>query len=505
MNPRTPPAVGYRLVALFFGLKLLVHLLVAGRYGYHADELYFIECSKHLAWGYVDQTPLVPWLTRVVGELTGWSLFGLRTLPALAGATNIAMTLLLVREWGGGRIAQTLAGTAMLIAPAYLQMASLVHIPVLESLIWTSAAYVIVRIIKLDQPRLWLAVGVLAGVGLLNKPTMALWGVGLAVGLLAGPHRTHLKSGWLWLGVLAAFLLFLPNLLWQRSHEWATLQFLTNIEAGVLAAIPRHLFLLGQLLYLHPLAIPLAFAGLYYLFTPAGERFRLFGWIYVVCLLVFVAERGKPYYLAPAYPPLFAAGATWLEQRFTERPSRYPTLIVAAQLIGGAFTALFALPIASLPTADAVISKLLGWVVPDPTMITGDFHREYGWREQAAAVGGVFRSLPEPERARVIVLAHNYSEASAIDFFGREWGLPPASSGHMNYYLWGPPTVRDATVIAFGMPLSALPAGCTSVAEVAKTYHPLAIGTENKLPVYTCHYSGVFSAEAWRKLKRYWH
>jgi hypothetical protein len=257
------------------------------------------------------------------------------------------------------------------------------------------------------------------------------------------------------------------------------------------------------LLYLHPVAIPVAFFGLYFLLTPEGARFRIFAWIYLVCFVLFAVVRGKPYYLAPAYPPLFAAGAVWLERKLAG--SRWPSVIVALQIVGGAFTGIFALPMASLPTADKVISTLLGWVVPDPTMITGDFHREYGWREQAAAVARAYRALPESERARVVVLTHKYSQAAAVDFFGGEWGLPPASSGHMNYYLWGPPTIRDPIIIAFGMPRAGLPESCTNITQVTETYHPLAIGTEKHLPVFTCHYPGTFSSDTWRQMKRYWH
>ena len=509
---------GYRLVALFFGLKLLLQLAVAHRYNYHTDELYFIACGKHLAWGYVDQTPFVPWLARLVGELSNYSLVALRTPSALAGALTVALTLMIVREWNGARLAQIFAGVAMLIAPAYLQMASLIHIPVFEGLFWTTAAYLVVLIVERDRPRLWLAVGAVAGIGLMNKPTMGLWGLGLACGLLLGPHRQQLRSRWLWAGVAVAALILLPNVIWQARHEWATVQFFLNLEQGVLATVPRHLFLLGQvlylhktggrarlsMLYLHPLGFPLALAGLYYLFTAQGERFRIFAWIYVVCLVVFTLGHGKPYYLAPAYPPLFAAGGLWLEQRLRDRPVR-ASAVVSLQLVLGAFTALFALPLASLETADAVISRLLGWVVPDPTMLTGDFHREYGWREQAAAVAQAVEALPAADRKRVVILAGNYSEAAAIDFYGGEWALPPAFSGHMNYFLWGPPEQRDATIVSIGISPEVLASICTEPRQVARTHHPLAVASENNLPVWVCRHTGVLSGEAWSRLKRFGH
>ncbi len=498
-------AVDKAVLAAFVLARLFLQLLVARRYGYHADELYFIACAQHLALGYVDQMPLVPWLVRLVGEVAGYGLLALRFLPALASATTVGIAILLVGEWGGKRCAQVVAGLAMLIAPAYLQMASLMHIPVFEGLFWSLNAYCIVLIIKRQEPRLWLLVGAIAGVGLLNKPTMALWGAGIVFGLALSEHRAQLKSPWLWGGAALAFAIFAPNLVWQAHNDWATLQFLTALEHGVLAAIPRHLFLLGQVLYMHPLSIPIAVAGLVWFFTPAGKPFRLFAWLYLLCLVLLTAGRGKPYYLAAAYPPLFAAGAIQIESQFIRQARGRFYAIVGALATGGVLTGTFALPILDITLADKVIQNLLGFVVPDPTMITGDFHREYGWREQAAAVGRAFRALPPTERAKTVVLAHDYSEAAAIDFYGGEWGLPSASCGQMNYFLWGPPDVSDATVLALGTPKETLARVCDDATQVEESYHPLAIATENHLPVYRCRHPGPWTVEQWRRLKRYYH
>ncbi|MFZ5894819.1 MAG: glycosyltransferase family 39 protein [Myxococcota bacterium] len=504
---RQPPlaAVDKTVLVGFVLAKLCSQLLVARRYGYHADELYFIECAKHLALGYVDQMPLVPWLTRLVGEIAGYDLLALRFLPALASAASVGIAILLVGEWGGKRAAQIVAALAMFIAPAYLQMASLMHIPVFECLFWSLNAYLLVRIVKGGDSRLWLAVGVVSGFGLLNKPTMLLWGAGMAFGLALTEHRRMLRSPWPWLAALIAFAIFSPNIIWQQQNGWATWEFLRALENGVLAAIPRHLFLLGQLLYMHPLSIPIAVAGLVWLFSPAGQRFRFFAWLYLFCLVLLTLGRGKPYYLAAAYPPLFAAGAVLIEDRFIRQVRTRLLAIAGGLATGGVLTGLFALPILDIRTADEVIRRLLGFVVPDPTMITGDFHREYGWREQAEAVGRAYRSLSDSERARSVVLAHDYSEAAAIDFFGKEWGLPHASSGHMNYFLWGPPEVSDATVLAIGMPQQVLAEFCSNVTQVDESFHPLAIASENHLPVYRCKHAGPWTTDEWQRLKRYYH
>lgn len=493
------------LVGLF-AFKLILHLVLSGRYGYHGDELYFIESGKHLAFGYVDNPPLVPWIARLSGELFGYSLLSIRFFPALAGALSVLLTVLIVREWGGNRLAQFIAGLAMIIAPAYLRMASLLSIPVFEPLYWTLCAYLIVRLIKRDEPKLWLLVGLIAGVGLLNKHTMLFWGLGIAVGLLLTQQRRYLKSPWLWGGGLLAFLIFLPNLIWQYQHEWATLQFIGNINDGMLAAIPRSLFLLGQLLYMHPFSIPIWLAGLLFFFSDMGKAYRLFGWMYLAALIVLLASHGKPYYLAPAYPVLFAGGAVMLGQVFEKTNFRWlAPVIIAGLIIGGLLTAPLALPILPLETSDRIISQLLGFVIDDPAMLTGEFHEQYGWQEQTEMIEKVYRNLSPEEQTHTVILTGKYNQASAINFFDNQDDLPPAVSGHMTYYLWGPNAAGSEVIIAYGLSLTKLESLCGEIIEAGKTYHPLAPDYNNDLPIYVCRFPKKSLSEAWPEFKRYYH
>lgn len=495
---------------LFFGVlfavKLAVHLPLVTQYGYHGDELYFIDCARHLAFGYVDHAPLVPWIARLSGEVFGYGLASLRLFPVLAGAASIVLTALLAKEWGGGRSAQLIAAMAVLVAPAYLQMASFLNIPVFETLIWTLAAYLITHIIKRDAPKWWILVGFVAGIGLLNKHTMLLWGFALGIGLLLTEHRRQLKSPWLWMGAAVALLIFLPNLIWQHQHEWATLQFIGNIRTGTLAAIPHVLFLLGQLLYMHPLVAPLWLAGLVFLFSSLGRPYRLFGWLYLVAFAVLLSLHGKPYYLAPAYPPLFAAGAIGLEQVIRRRQLRWGLpCALGALSIAGALTAPLALPILPLETSDRIIGRAFAFAIDDPTLVTGDFHLQHGWAEQAAAVASVYRSLSRDEQASAVVLTPRYTQASAINFFGKALQLPSAYSGHMTHYLWGPPPTAAAVIIAYAWQSAELEPLCGELTRVAEIVHPLASPRENHLPVYVCRQPRVALPDVWSNLKRYYH
>ena len=444
-----------RVAAGLFLAHVGLHLGLAGRYGYNGDELYFLACGRRLAFGYVDHAPLVPWIARTSSELFGDSLYALRLAPALAGGLALVLTVLLVRRWGGRSFAQLVAGLAVLLAPAFLRMGSILCIPVFEPLFWTGCSYLVVRCIQDQRSKLWLAVGALAGIGLLNKHTMLFWGAGLAVGLLATPARAELRRPWPWLGGLIALAIFLPNLIWQHHNGWATLEFIRAIGEDQLDAIPRAMFLVGQALYLHPLSMPIAALGVWFFFSRVGTRYRLFGWMYVSILAMLFIAHAKPYYIAPVYPIVFAAGAVVLE-RLLERGRRrwLRPVVLGSQLIGGAALGIFSLPVLPLATTDRIIGEILGPALRSPADLTLEFHEEYGWPEQAATIAAVLRTLPEKDQARAAILTHNYAEAGAIEFFGPALGLPAVASGHMTYFLWGPPVGEQPLQVGLGHPLA---------------------------------------------------
>src|SRR5215213_4147445 len=297
-------AKGELAVALYLSAaKLLLHFLTNGGYGYFRDEMYYLACGEHLDWGYVDQSPLialVAWFTRAV---MGDSLFAVRFFPAVAGALLVYVTGLMVRELGGGRFAILLACLSVIIAPSYLYLHTILTMNAFEPLFWTLGAYILMLILKRDRARLWLLFGVVAGVGLMNKHTTLFFGAGVGAGLLLTPARRYLKSKWLWLGGLIALVIFLPNIIWEIKHDWATIEVLRNAEKNQNIPFSLWEFFKGQIFMTQPLTFPIWVAGLYYyLFTDEGRPYRLLGWTYVVMFLLFIVLRGKVYYLAPIYP-----------------------------------------------------------------------------------------------------------------------------------------------------------------------------------------------------------
>lgn len=490
-------------------LKLVLHLLTNGNYGYFRDELYYIACSDHLDWGYVDQPPLIAFVTRAVRVVLGDSLPALRLVPALAGAALVFLTGLIVRKLGGSRYAIILAGLAVIIAPVYLIFHTLLTMNAFEPLLWMLCAYVAILLVRGADQRLWLVFGAVVGVGLLNKHSMFFWGVSFVVGLILTPSRKLLRGRWPWLAGLVALLIFLPNILWEYRHDWATLEVLENASRHQNLDISPLDFVGGQILLLHPATFPVWLGGLiYYLFSARGRQFRLLGLTYLVLLAVFITLKGKVYYLAPAYPMLLAAGSVAFEQMFRGRWGAWlRSSVLLALAITGVVTAPLALPV--LPIENFIsYSNALGLKgVRTEQNRWGELPQHYadmfGWEEMTATVAQVYGRLSPEEKAACAIFADNYGEAGAIDFFGPKYGLPKAISGHQNYYLWGPASYTGEVVITVSSDLEDLQAIFEEVEPAATFTNKYVMPYENNSTIYICRRMKMPLREYWPKVKCY--
>ena len=299
---------GPAIVLYLAAAVLVLQLATANRYGYFGDEMYHMACGEHMAWGYVDQPPLIAvfaWLTR---HLFGTSLFAIRLFPAMASFVLVWLTGVLARELGGGRFAQALAALCSACAGVYLILGHLFTMNVFEPLLWMGCAYVVIRIVKTGDQRLWLWFGMLAGIGIENKYSMAVFGFAIVVGLVLTPERKAFKSPWIWIAAVIAFLIFLPNLLWNVQHHFPFLELMRNIRASGrdLAFTPLG-YIKAQVFLMTPVTFPVWLLGaLYFIFWKTGKPFRVLGWAFVTVLVVFIVLHGKDYYSAPVYPMVFA-------------------------------------------------------------------------------------------------------------------------------------------------------------------------------------------------------
>ncbi len=433
-------------------IKILIHLPVLTRYGYSYDELYFIACGNHLSVGYVDHAPLVPWIARLSTSLFGKSLFALRIFATVSTAVTVFLTGLLARRLGGGRFALIAAAIGMMIAPVFLRTGNMLCLPAFEPLFWVLASYMVVRIIQEDNPRLWLWVGVIAGFGLLNKHSMLFFGFGLLIGMIVSPLRKHFKSPWFYAGGGIALLMILPNLIWQMIHDWPTLRFVLNLNEGVMSGISPLQFMAGQLLYLHPFNIILWLWGLLFLlFSRTGKPYRVLGWIWLAVFVLLIFAKSKIYYLAPAYPILFAAGGIALERWAVKRGAKWlkPAAVVLL-LIGGVIFTPISVPYMDIDSTEGFVNSITFNQFDNIYELTGDLRSMFGWDTRVTTVADVYHRLPPADRERAVIWASNYGVAGAIDLLGGKYQLPPAACLDLSYWLWGVQQQKGDVVILAG-------------------------------------------------------
>jgi hypothetical protein len=409
----------------------------------------------------------------------------------------------MAREMGGRRTAQFLAALAVLLAPIYLTFDNFFSMNAFEPVFWMASAAIVLRILNGGDRRLWLLFGVVAGLGLQNKHSMLFFGSGLALGLLLTPARREFARIWIWLGAAIAFLIFLPNLLWEIHNGWPTLALLHAVIGKKYSTVSPLEFILQQALLTDPLAAPIWLAGLWFLLRDrVGKRYSLLAWAYLTVLAEMIYLHGKIYYLAPAYIMLFAAGAVWLELRLIPRTGRWLVPAIATPLVIAAAIALpLAMPV--LPV-NAAVKYCRFWNVQavhveniplgDLPQLFGDM---YGWPEQAAAVAGVYNALPALDRAQAAVLAKNYGEAAAIDHFGPKLGLPLAISGHNQYGFWGPRGYSGNVVVAIGFTESFLRQSFGEVQLAAVVSPPHAMPEESNLPIFICRQPKATLQQMW--------
>lgn len=436
---------GFGVVAVIVAARLLLHLLTANRYGIFRDELYYIACARHLDWGYVDMPPFIPFVTRLFIALFGPSLFVIRLIPAIAGCGAIALTGYQAYQFGGRRFAMGLSALAMAVSAVFVINGHLLGTNDFEAMFWMGCASVVVRIIQTGNQKLWLWFGVLAGIGLLNKYSMAVFGAGIVLGLLLTPERQAFAHKWIWIAGGIALLICLPNLLWNIHRDWPFLQLMRNIRASgrdvALAPVP---FLIQQVLMVNPFAFPLWLAGLVWLFFGReGRRYRVLGWAFVVTFGFFIAQHGKDYYIAPAYPMLLAAGGVvceaWLAR--TRRGWLKPVFVVVLLVPALVLMPLIA-PVIS-PEQFVAFIHAIHFTPPVSehsharSPLPQYYSDELGWEAMVAQVAGIYHSLPPEVQANTAIKTSNYGEAGAIDYFGPKYGLPAAVCFHQNYWYWG--------------------------------------------------------------------
>src|SRR5216683_376394 len=464
-------ADGMLIVLLLALANFLLHLYFNHRYGYFRDEFNYMACGDHLAWRYVDHPPLIPFLIKLSRLLLGDSLRSIRFIPALASSLLIVQTAAIARKLGGRRYALLLSAICALIAPQYLSNGSLLGTNCLEPNLWMGCAYFAILAIQRNDPRYWLWFGVVAGIGLEEKYSIALFGLGIVVGLLLTEQRRVFLNKWIWLGGFAALLIFLPNVLWNIKYDWPFLQLIRAIRAEgrdvVLGPFP---YFFQQTLLVNPLTAPIWLVGFFaLLFSMRLKPYRALGWCYVVCYTAFfvLLLLASGAHLAPVVVPVLSPDGFLAYTKYLP----------------------FKLPVMEHSHARAALPQ---W-----------YSDQFGWKEIADEAAVAWNRIPAVERPGCGIFTQNYGQAGAIDFFGRRYGLPPALSGHQTYFLWGPRGYSGNCMIVLDDRREVLEREFEHVEYVGKSADN-RYAMEREIPVFICRGAKFGSlAEVWPRLKRW--
>jgi hypothetical protein len=507
-SARPPLAVG--TLASLAAVKLLVHLLAIDQYGYFRDELYYLASTEHLGWGFVDHPPLSIALLALVRALFGDSLVAVRSGAVLAGVITVIAIGVIARELGGGRFAQALAALTAVMAPVFLALNGFYSMNAFDLLFWAVAALALLRGLDDGRPRWWIALGLILGLGLMNKISVLWLGGGLAVGLLLTPYRRVLRTRGPWIAALLAGCVFLPYVMWQALHGWPTLEFMRNATLLKMQTLSPIGFLLDQVLNMNPGSAPAWLAGIVFgLFSRGVMRGRVLVWMYLAVLgLLLASGSARASYLAPAYCGVLALGAVTIERvssaagRAWLRPAA-----IAITVAGGLLTAPLALPL--LPVETFVRYQSALGMAPrteerqEMGALPQHFADMFGWEEMTALVAKAYGRLSPEERARCRVFGQNYGEAGAVDVLGRSLGLPRALSGHNSYWMWGPPERDPEVLIIIGGDREDNAEFFHDIEIVGQTSHPLSMPYERGLDVSIARRPKVSLREAWPRLRMF--
>ena len=495
--------------AVLLGLAALaIHLFANGGYGIFRDELYFIVCGWRLDWGYVDQPPLVPLIAAWSHALAGDWLTGFRFVPALVAALTVAATVEFARDLGGGRFAQVMAGVCMLAAPVFMVQGVYVSTDMFQGLTWLGASWCVVKVAREHDERWWLAFALVTAFSLWSKYGIVFFAGALAVGALFTPLRRSLARPWIYIAAGLVLLLVLPNLLWQQHHGWPFIELgLAGVNGKNRAMSPVEFFA-QQVLLVGPASILVWGAGLFaFAIKPKLDVLRAFPIAYGLLAVYFIAEHGKSSYLMPIYPVFFAGGALFWEE--FAKPLWLRAAGLALPAVAGAMLAPLAMPI--LPERTFIAYSAAIGLSPKSTaaenlqlgQLPQHFADMHGWPQLAAQIAAVYHRLPPQERAKAVFFGTNYGEAAAIDVYGRDLGLPPAISGHNNYYLWGPRGHDGSVVIEIGGTREDILRIFESVEQAGVTDEPYAMPYETGQPIWIERGLKEPLGKVWPKVKKY--
>ncbi len=508
------PGLARNVIAAMVTTVVAVHLLVAviSPYGFHRDEFLYMAMGRNLRLFAMDFPPLIALLSEVQRSLFSDALWSLRLAPALAHGALVLLTALLAWRLGGRMFAQVLAMTAAASAPLYLRAASLFQPVVLDQLWWTLACYALVRVAAQDSGstgalRYWVLFGVACGFGLLTKFSILFLGAA-TLGALLISRREWLRTPGPWVAAALTALIGAPSWVGQLQLGMPVVSQMSALQASQLDRITYGQFAVELVLMHGPGAFLLAAAGAAALLvSPRLQRWRVVGWVCLLAILIILVLRGKPYYVGPVFPALYAAGAVLLAghlARVARRPLRHAASVGAVVLILSWSTALLPLALPLFPpqmTARFAVAVGITSAITTNQGVVMELPQDYadllGWETKVSRIAQVYHSLPDAEKEQVVILASNYGQAGAIDFYGPIHRLPPARAPIGSYWFWGPGDKPGNVIIKVGGERTELEGFCRDLALATRIEEPWVVPEERNLAIWICRGPARTLQEIW--------
>ncbi len=492
-------------------VKFAMHMYIAPGYGFFGDELYTIALSKHLAFGYVDLPPLVPALVALSRALLGESLFAMHIFPALAGSATLVFVCLIAKEFGGKAFAVLLSAMGFIFVPLWLSLDLIFCYDSIDQLVLAGFLYTLVRFLRSGDKRLWILLGLIAGVACMTKMTILFLGPGFLAALLVSKYRKDLLTPWPWLGAALCVVVVSPYLFWQIANHWPTLEYWNNY--GTLrvyqASIPQ--YLTNVLVYMNPFLLPLWIAGLYRIFRRLnGVNYSFLGVLFLATLVLEFSLHATVRMLAELFIPLIAAGAVFVDEKLAG--IRWENGLKIATTLYLFVTGVYILP-ASLPILPLdhfqsfygetgkplyqSVKEFNGAPSYYPFLLSG----RIGWDKLTQDVAGVYDKLPAQDRAVAGIYADFWMDAGAIDLLGPQYGLPHTVSGSLTYYLWGPGYSWDVMIIITTKtnPLAVFFDECELQATTQRGFDT----STGPVSIFVCRKPKISADKIWGGLKSY--
>jgi hypothetical protein len=498
-NTKIPKEI-FKIILSIAILNFLVYLVTQAlfSYGIFRDELYYIACANRLDIGYVDHPPFSIWVLAIWKSLFGDSMFAVRIVPAIVTSVILFIIGLFAVRLGGGKIAVIISTIAFMLSPIFLGMNTIYSMNVFDFFFWISSAYIFLRIIQTESGtsgslidnKLWLLLGVVIGIGLLNKTSMLWLSSGIAAGIIFTPIRKVLKTKYPYIAVAIALLIFSPYIIWNITHDFAHLEFMRNAASRKYGGLTPVSFILDQILILNPLSILIWLPGLlFYFVNREGKQFRAVGFIWLTTFTVLLINwHSKGEYIAAAYQILFAGGAVIIE-KWSEIRKWIQYSIAVPVLVFGILLSPFARP---LIPADKFLEYQNAFGLKPPsnegheTELPQFYSDMFGWEDLAKSVSKVYLSLPEEERKNTVVYCSNYGKAGAIEYYSKKYPLPEVVCPHNSYWYWWPQRTSVNTIIIIGGEIEDHLQSLEQLEAAGFHRTKYAMPYENNLTIYVC-------------------